>query len=334
MLKRSIFLAALLGLLLAAPAGAKLLYVGDKGVATVGKIACPGTAGCELAAPKRVKAKIGERSFWAKVQAPKRIAAGKKGTVRVKLGAGALADLAGRTTTIEVKAVVRQGEAKPRTQLLKIRLRRAALPNGPGTPTSGPVGAEPALLARPATAVDVSAVAVSWYPRDSWVRYVHTGEGMTTGAGASLVSSPESPCPDKPLVESRPYTVHYVAAPSWYDPVSGAAGVYGSGSVNFSFGGHGINLTAANPEIEINGAASRAIFRIDGSGNTPYPNLRVALVNLDTSSPPAVTNGGKTVTYNLVRGRLTEDGVNIFAGFYTAPSNNQFGCVSVSFTTP
>lgn len=333
MAQRSLLLAALLTLLLAAPASAKLLYVGDKGVATVGKVACQGAPGCELAAPKRVKAKIGKRSYWAQVQAPKRIAPGGKGTVRVKFGAGALADLAGRTTTIEVRAVLRQGDAKARTRTLKIRLRRAALPNGP-PPTSGPVGAEPPRLARPATALDVSGVQVTWYPRDSFVRYVHSAEGMSVAGGASLVSSTESPCPDKPIAEARPYTVHYVGAPSWYDPVSGSAGVYGTGSVNFLYSGHGINLTASDPEIEINGASSRAIFRMNGSANTSYPNLRVAVLSLDTSAPPTVTNGGKTFSYSLVRGRLTEDGVNIFAGFYTPPDNNQFGCVSVSFTTP
>lgn len=337
MAKRTLLLAALLTLLLAVPASAKLLYVSDKGLATVGKVACPGPAGCELATPKRVKAKIGQKSYWAQVLSPRRIAAGKKGAVRVKLGAGALAGLAGRTTTIEVKAVVREGDAKARTQTLKLRLRRAALadqPGGPGNPASGPVGPEPPRLARPATAVDVSGVQVTWYPRDSFVRYVYSAEGMTAGGGASLVSSTESPCPDKPLAESRPYTVHYVPAPSWYDPVSGAAGVYGTGSVNFLYSGHGINLTASDPEIEINGTASRAIFRMNGAANTPYPNLRVAVLNLDTSGQPTISNGGKTFSYSLVRGRLTEDGVNIFAGFYAPPGNNQFGCVSVSFTTP
>ncbi|HWC08095.1 MAG TPA: HtaA domain-containing protein, partial [Solirubrobacterales bacterium] len=271
-----------------------------------------------------------------RVLAPKRIAAGKRGAVRVKLGAGALAVLAGRTTTIEVRAVVRQGDGKARTQTLKLRLRRAALADQPGAgnPASGPVGPEPPRLARPLTAVDVSDVQVTWYPRDSWVRYVYSAEGMTPGGGASLASSAESPCPDKPVAESRPYTVHYVAAPSWFDPVSGTAGVYGSGSVNFLYSGHGIDLTAADPEIEINGAASRAIFRMNGAANTPYPNLRVAVLALDTGGQPTLSNGGKTLTYSLMRGRLTEDGVNVFAGFYTAPSNNQFGCVSVSFTTP
>ena len=35
-----------------------------------------------------------------------------------------------------------------------------------------------------------------------------------------------------------------------------------------------------------------------------------------------------------MRGTLTADGVNVFAGFYTPPDNDEFGCVSVEFTTP
>jgi hypothetical protein len=35
-----------------------------------------------------------------------------------------------------------------------------------------------------------------------------------------------------------------------------------------------------------------------------------------------------------MRGTLTPDGVNVFAGFYTPPDNDEFGCVSVAFTTP
>jgi len=343
MLKRSLIpaaAAALLALLLAVPASAKLLYVSDKGTATVGKVSCPAGPGCAVQTPKRVKAKIGQRSFWAKVQAPKRVAAGKKGRVRVKLGAGALGDLAGRTTTIKVKAVVRQ-DGVARTQLLRIRLRRAAIaPGGPENPASGPLGNEPPRLARPATAVDVSVAKVSWYPRDSWVRYVSSGgaagDGILFSGGASGIDSTASECPDRPSGSDAqlPYQVDFAPQASWYDPVSGSAGIYGSGAVTFRWQGHGIDLTAADPEIEINGAASRAIFRFDGAGSTPYPNQRAALVDLALGSQPTLTNGGKTFTYSHVRGTLTADGVNVFAGFYTPPDNDEFGCVSVSFTTP
>ena len=66
----------------------------------------------------------------------------------------------------------------------------------------------------------------------------------------------------------------------------------------------------------------------------PYPNQRASLLSLDTAGRPTVSNGGKTFTYSLMRGTLTADGVNVFAGFYTPPDNDEFGCVSVEFTTP
>lgn len=35
-----------------------------------------------------------------------------------------------------------------------------------------------------------------------------------------------------------------------------------------------------------------------------------------------------------MRGTLTADGVNVFAGFYAPPDNDEFGCASVEFTMP
>ncbi len=347
-LRRSLIpvaLVALLALLVAAPASAQLRYLGDKGLATVGKVACKGKPGCALQTPKRVKAKVGQKTYWAQVKAPKRIAPGARATVRVKLGGGALAALAGRTTTVAVKATVRR-EGKAQVKRLKVRLRRAALagqpgqPGGPATPTSGALGNEPPLLARPASAIDVSGVQVSWFPRDSWIRYVSSGgaagDGILFSGGALGINSTASQCPDRPAPSDAqlPYRVDFAPRSGWYDAASGTAGIYGAGAVTFRWQGHGIDLSAADPEVEINGAASRAIFRFQGSGSTPFPNQRAALVGLDLSGQPALSNGGKTFTYSLMRGRLTADGVKVFAGFYTPPSNDEFGCVSVSFTTP
>ncbi len=340
MVRSSPLFAALLALLLAAPASAQLRYVGDGGVIAVGKVVCAG-APCELKAPKRVRAKIGGSGFWARVIAPKRVAAGARAPVKVRFGGRALAALAGRTITVEVRLRVRQ-EGETRTRLLRARLRRAALaeqPGGPSAPTSGPLGTEPPRLARPASAVDVSDVQVTWYPRDSWVRYVSSGQGSSFSGGASGVLSEQSPCPYDPSAPVKqappglPFTVDFLPLPSWFDQASGTAAIYGQGAVTYRYAERGINLTAADPEIEIDGAASRAIFRFSGSENTPIESQRAPLVNLDTAGQPAtVSNGGKTLSYTLMRGALTADGVNIFAGFYQQATN--FGCVSVSFTTP
>src|SRR5436190_1805803 len=62
------------------------------------------------------------------------------------------------------------------------------VPTPSGVPTSTPIEGEPPLLARPATAVTVGSVTLSWMPRDSWVRYVSSGvaanDGVVPGAGA------------------------------------------------------------------------------------------------------------------------------------------------------
>jgi Htaa protein len=350
----TIALLALLALLLLPVAAAGALKPGELKVRTldsgapkeIGKVRCP--SACTIAAPKRVLVTIAGRTFWARILAPRSLPkTGGVAPVRVKLGKGALAQLAGRTTRVTVHLVIR-AEGTRKTLTLASVLRRAAGNGGEGGkggpgggPASAPItSAEPPTLARPATAVDVSAVKVAWYPRDSWVRYaasgVGPGDGVKAGNGATALESKASPCPDR-LSSSDAvlaYGAEFTPRASWYDPLSGTAGVYGQGSMTFRWAAHGIDLTASNPEIEIAGAASRAIFRFSGSGGTPYPNQRAALVSLDTAGRPVVGNGGKTFTYGLMRGTLTADGVNVFAGFYTAPENDEFGCVSVEFTTP
>ncbi len=343
---------ALAGALIAAPAaGAKARNVPADGTVTLGMVRCEAREACAVRAPKRVGAQVGGQTVRGSLLVPTFLGAGAKTKVKLHFEPTSLNLLAGATATFRVKIVVR-GSGKRTAQVLSAKLRRpagakveaapgaSAPPTPSGAPTSAPVEGEPPILARPATAVTVGSVTLSWMPRDSWVRYVSTGtgagDGVTPGAGATGVASTSSPCPDRPAESgaSLNYAVDFAAKESWYDPFTGTAGIYGSGSVGFRYAAHTINLTAAEPEIEINGAASRAIFRFNGSGGTPYPNQRVVLESLDTSGRPTVSGGGKTLTYNLMRGKLTENGEKVFAGFYTAPSDNEFGCVSASFNIP
>ena len=318
------------------------------GVAVVASASCPGSDLCLLSTPEKVKVKIAGEAFWAKVIAPKAVMAGGATKVKVKLSQQASRSLGRGTARGRMKIVVRSGSTKVK-RTIAFKLKRKPRKNGKGPgggadavdgPQAGPLSTEPPLLARPASAVDVSGVSVTWHPRDSWVRYASSGTGPGDGIlfanGAVGTNSTASPCPDRPSGGDTqlPYSVGFTPKPSWYDPVSGTAGVYGQGSVAFRWAAHGIDLSATDPEIEINGAASRAIFRFSGSGGTPYPNQRAPLVSLDPSGQPTVSNGGKTLTYSLMRGTLTPDGVNVFAGFYTPPSNDEFGCVSVEFTVP
>jgi hypothetical protein len=343
---------ALAGALVAAPAaGAKARNVPADGTVTLGTVRCEAREACAVKAPKQVGAKVAGKTVRGTLLVSTFLGAGAKTKVKLHFEPAALNLLAGASATFRAKIVVR-GSGVQMARVLSATLKRPAgakveVAPGAGTPTtpsgppvSTPVEGEPPLLARPATAVTVSGVTLSWMPRDSWVRYVSAGtgagDGVTPGAGAAGVASTSSPCPDRPAESSASlnYTINFAAKESWYDPFSGTAGIYGSGSVGFRYTAHTINLTAAEPEIEINGAASRAIFRFSGSGGTLYPNQRVALESLETSGRPTVSGGGKTLTYNLMRGKLTANGEKVFAGFYTAPSDNEFGCVSASFNIP
>jgi hypothetical protein len=217
--------------------------------------------------------------------------------------------------------------------------------SGPGgVPQSGPIANESPLKPRPASAVDVTDIAIAWYPRDSWVRYLASGVGPQDGTFATggawkgaPMTSPAHPCSDAAYggapSDSFDYELHFAPKSGWYDPPTGTAAIYGSGNASFKWASHGIDLTASDPEIEIDPANPRAIFRFNGSGGTAYPNQRAVLTKLDLTGQPTISNGGRTRTYSAVRGRLTEDGQAVFAGFYPPP-NDGFGCVTVAFTTP
>ncbi|HEY6779786.1 MAG TPA: HtaA domain-containing protein, partial [Thermoleophilaceae bacterium] len=206
-------------------------------------------------------------------------------------------------------------------------------PGSGGGPESGPISHEPPLLARPASAVEVSGLALRWYPRDSWLRYVNTstasGDGVHATGGATAAAPSElSACPDTggPTNPGFSYSFDYAPKSGWYDPASGHAGLYFQGAVSFTWKGHGIDLTASDPEIEVSDA-SRAIFRFSGSDGTAYPDQRAELVKLAATPQPGASG---PLGYELAKGTLTADGASVFAGFY--PVGGGFGCVSVSFT--
>jgi hypothetical protein len=206
-----------------------------------------------------------------------------------------------------------------------------------GPPQSGPVSDEPPLLARPASAVNVTSATLAWHVRDSWIRYVNTQEPPQALEGAAAeapIEEDKHPCPNSPAGTNPTlaYSYDFPFAGGWYDAASGSAALYYGGGVRFSFPAHGIDVTARNPEIEINGAASRAIFRLRGAGQTPYPDKRAALLSLPASVPALSAPPNGFGFPAPLRGTLTADGQKAFAGFYPPP-NDGFGCFSVSFTT-
>ena len=202
------------------------------------------------------------------------------------------------------------------------------LPSG-----AGPAPEEPLPVAtRPAGATGITGATIDWRVRESFVRYIGTGEGTSVSGGAT--ADPPVLLPGASAALS--YDFHFPFAEGWYDSGANPADsgddsalVRFSGAVRFQYSGHGIDLTTAEPEIELAGARSRAIFSISESGGAPQ---RQVLINLDLSRAAAVKVSGDTFTYEQVPGAIPSGtATSTFAGFY-APGTD-FGCATVSFST-
>ena len=165
-------------------------------------------------------------------------------------------------------------------------------------------GAEPPIPARPPGAVDVRSAAVTWRVRDSFVRYIASGEGTSVSRGATHEPPTTTPESDVPLV----YEFHFPFRDGWRDPASGRAFLRFGGRVTFSYSAHGIDLDVNDLELHVNGSRSVAVARFTGRRDTRPGNRRGVLVELDSSgglgqmpgSIPAQTAGA------------------IFAGYYLA----------------
>jgi hypothetical protein len=206
-------------------------------------------------------------------------------------------------------------------------------PGGGGPPTSGPIGDEPPVLARPDGASDITSASITWYPKPSWIRYSSSEQDPTPFGGASADPPANfSACPEPSDSDQGPllYSFHFPFAGGWYHAATDTAGVYFGGGVNFRYPSHNIDLDTKEPEIEINGASSRAIFRFDGRGGTTPGNKRAVLADLNTAAAPPARSGS-TITYTRIPATIPQGSAqSVFAGFY-APGD-RFGCISVSFT--
>jgi hypothetical protein len=221
-------------------------------------------------------------------------------------------------------------------------------------PATAPITNEPPLLARPATAVDVRASTITWRVRDSFVQYLNAGGKPNDGVNPLAPATADAPtqgCSSSGGVNTAQlaYQFHFPFTRGWYDPATGTAALYYSGGTHFGYIDHTIDLNAGDPEIEINGASSRAIFRFNGSGGTAVGNKREVLMNLATSAGPApkacsvdpgpaglpgsVANPDGTTTFTLERiaGVIPDGAANtVFAGFYLP--GDKFGWMTISFT--
>lgn len=192
------------------------------------------------------------------------------------------------------------------------------------------LGAEPPVAKKPSGAIDVRSATVTWHVLDSFIRYVASGEGTAISGGAT--NGPREVLPGSS--SSFVYSFGFPFKSGWYDAASGTAATTFRGKVAFRFKEHTIDMSAADPEVEINGSKSRVIFRMDGKDGTALGGTRGVLIDLDLSKAEskAVSADGKTHTYTRVPGKIPSNaGANVFAGFY-APGQ-AFGAITLSFTT-
>ncbi|HYI79927.1 MAG TPA: HtaA domain-containing protein [Thermoleophilaceae bacterium] len=199
-----------------------------------------------------------------------------------------------------------------------------------GLPKAGPIANTPTVFTRPPDAVDIASASLTWRPKVSWLCYVEEANPVG-GASNGVVETLD--CPDS-LGGPRDLVGSFVDFPfksGWYHPPTGTAAVNFDGGVGFRYADHGIDFSSTSPEIEINGADSRAIFTFDGTGGTPYDSERGVLVDLHPNPIQKPPSG--TVNYIDIPATVPEDaGASIFAGLYGA--NEPFGTMTVSFTTP
>lgn len=208
-------------------------------------------------------------------------------------------------------------------------------PGTPGAPTPGntELAPEPPVLARPQGAADVRDVKITWHIRDSWIRYLSGGDGPSDGtvpvAGVAEGAAIVRPGTAVPLVYDFAYSP--AATASWETPGGAQVALYNAGALQFTYPAHTIDLVAKDPEIELDGAQSRAIFRFDGASVAAASrNRRTVLLRLDpTKVTPTVTGG--TVTYERIPAYVAEGAQSgVFANFYLP--GDEFGSVSVSYT--
>jgi len=202
------------------------------------------------------------------------------------------------------------------------------LPSTAGPEPETPLG----TMTRPLGAVEVLSASLDWHVRESFIRYIASGEGTSVSGGAS--ADPPVVAPGTSTALS--YVFHFPFASGWLDrganaadPADDTALLSYGGALRFHYSAHEIDLTAADPEIEIDGGASRAIFSVAENGGA---GERQVLVNLDLSRAAKISAAGNSYTYERVPGAIPSGtATSTFAGFY-APGT-EFGCFTLSLMT-
>ncbi len=293
-----------------------------------------GSPRLELGARPRVTAVLGGRraTLLTLAVAPVQTAAG----VSLQRTGATLAAAAARTIArrLKVRALPRAAFATVAASA-SFATRQPSAPAQPcRTTTAGgaapaPGAAEPPIRARPAGARTITGATITWRVRESFIRYVSAGEGTSTSRGAAGAQPELAAGSAAPLV----YAFRFPFAQGWCDPATGAARLEFTGTVAFRYRAHGIDLVVNDPEVELDGPASRVIFRMTGSGDTDGGNRRAVVEILEISKAAASAGAdGRTFAYEGIPGSVPPGAASsVFAGYYLP--GDPFGQVSISFTT-
>lgn len=177
-------------------------------------------------------------------------------------------------------------------------------------------------LARPASAVDVTASSLRWRLRESFVRYISEGQGVTASAGATGAAA------EGGVV----YDYDFTPAPgSWADPASGQARLLFSGRLHFGYAARGIDIQLVDPEVELNGTSSRLIatFASGRAGAYQGPGVFGAI---DLAAAGTGGTAGPTNVFAAAPVALTAwANESVMSGFYPAP-DDAFGATTISYT--
>lgn len=202
----------------------------------------------------------------------------------------------------------------------------AATGGSPGSaPAPTPIGGltpTPTPLVRPATAIDVTSSQLRWRLRESFVRYVKSGEGVSASAGAT---------PGPASADGTTYDYDFTPAGGWHDPASGTARLLFKGQITFSYAGHGIDIRFADPQIELAGAQSRVLATFASAKASQFSGLG-EFVALDLAKANTSASSGPVLAYSALPARVTPwANEAVMSGFYPSP-DDAFGALDLRLT--
>ena len=176
----------------------------------------------------------------------------------------------------------------------------------------------------PAPAGNLVAGAMTWRPRESFVRYINSEDGGIT-ASDGAVPGPEEvrPGSDAPLVYS--FGLPFVSGSA----DATAATIAFGGTVTFSWPTRGIDIGFSGATVTL-GPAADVSFVLAGATAGTAAGSRVRMLALDPAAAASHTVAGASETYERIPATLTAEGAGAFAGYYAA--GDEFGTVSVTYT--